>query len=333
MIIDSYREGEIQALITLIELEFPIDTPNNSTYKTFPVNIDEAQKYFRRFRADLASEWKRLQIKNLVEPHKNFWKLTPEGKEIAEQIRKARPPIYYWYREYHSAVENSKAFDEFSRRTFGENLGQHDFTNITQLKMMLEKVRIDENSSVLDIGCGNGRIAEYISDATGAQVTGIDYIPEAIETALKRTASKIDRLSFQISDIENPVETGQSFDLILSIDTMYFSDTDLLLSAWKKLLKPNGQMAIFYLSLDGGNITAALKKSGLAYDAYDLSEEHWNHMQYKHDIAKKMKEKYESEGNLFVWENLMMESVADKSSYDPEKTSMRRYLYIIKARN
>ena len=330
MITDHYREDEIQALITLAELEFPIDTPNNITYKTFPENIDEVQSYFRSFRTDLASAYDSLLTQGIVTPHGDSWMLTPEGKVIAEQVRKARPPIYYWYREYHVAVENSAAFDEFSKRIFGENLGQHDFTDIPQLQMMLEKVGINDKSSVLDIGCGNGKIAEYISDVTGAQVTGVDYIPEAVETALKRTLPKSDRLNFQVRDIENPVETGNSYDLILSIDTMYFSDADILLAAWKKLLKPDGQLAIFYLSLDGSDISAALGKHGLSFDVYDLSAEHWEHMQRKHAIVKEIKEKFESEGNLFVWENLMMESVSDQSPYDPEKTPMRRYLYIVK---
>ncbi|MFC1948089.1 class I SAM-dependent methyltransferase [Chloroflexota bacterium] len=329
MITDHYREDEIQALIALAELEFPVESPNNTTYKPFPKNIDEAQSYFRSFRTDLEAAYKSLQTLGLVKPHKDFRELTPEGKLIAEKIRKARPPIYYWYKEYHSAVENSEAFDEFSRRIFGENLGQHDFTDISQLQMMMDKVKINENSSVLDIGCGNGKIAEYISDVTGAHVTGIDYIPEAVETARKRTSPKSDRLSFQIGDIENPVEAGKSFDLILSIDSMYFSDADILLAAWKKLLKPDGQMAIFYLSLDGNDISAVLEKYGLSYDLYDLSREHWDHMKLKHTIAKEMKGKFESEGNLFVWENLMIESVSDQSPYDPEKTVMKRYLYVV----
>lgn len=333
LITDNYREDEIQALIILAELEFPIDTPNNITYKTFPSNTAEAQRYFRSYQTDLTSAYDTLQAQGMIEPYDNFWKLTSEGKEIAEQVRRARPPIYYWYREYHSAVENSQAFDEFSKRLFGENLGQHDFTDISQLHMMLEKVHLDSGSSVLDIGCGNGKVAEYISDLTGTKVTGIDYIPEAIETARKRTASKSHRLNFQIGDIENPADPGNSFDLVLSIDSMYFSDADILLTVWKQLLKPNSHMVIFYLSLDGSNISAVLEKHGLFYDVYDLSREHWNHMQQKHAIVNKMKEKFELEGNLFVWENLMMESVADQSPYDSEKTPMRRYLYIIKERN
>ena len=67
MITDNYREDEIQALIALVELEFPIDTPNNITYKTFPENIDQAQSYFRSFRTDLASAYKSLQAQSLIE--------------------------------------------------------------------------------------------------------------------------------------------------------------------------------------------------------------------------------------------------------------------------
>jgi hypothetical protein len=46
-----------------------------------------------------------------------------------------------------------------------------------------------------------------------------------------------------------------------------------------------------------------------------------------------MKGKFESEGNMFVWENLVMESVSDQSPYDPENTPMRRFLYIINPEN
>ena len=45
------------------------------------------------------------------------------------------------------------------------------------------------SSRVLDLGCGNGMIAEYLSDQSGAHVTGIDFIPKAIQDARARTRS------------------------------------------------------------------------------------------------------------------------------------------------
>jgi SAM-dependent methyltransferase len=326
---DPYREDEIQALITLAELNFPIDSPNNNSYKTFPKSMTEAQTYFRRFRVDLSVAFNSLHSRGFVSQQRETWGLTPIGKEVADQIRKVRPPIYYWYKDYYSVIDSSDAFSEYSRRVFGKNLGQHGFSDLTQIHMMLEIIQINASSSVLDIGCGNGKIAEYISDLTQASVTGIDYIPEAIEQAKKRTVSKRDRLHFRVGDIETPVYDNEFFDLILSIDSIYFNDPKIMLTCWKRLLKPTGKMAIFYLSLDGSDLSIPLKENSLSYDTYDLSKQNWAHQQLKHTVASEMREAFEAEGNLFVWKNLMMESIPNREAYDPTVSQMRRYLYIV----
>ena len=38
-------------------------------------------------------------------------------------------------------------------------------------------------------GCGDGRIAEYLSDRTGAHMTGLDDISEVIRLARERTSA------------------------------------------------------------------------------------------------------------------------------------------------
>lgn len=330
MLTDSYREDEIQALIALAEISFPIDSPNNNSYKPFPKNMAEAQTYFRRFRVDLSAAFNSLHIKGLVNQQQRTWGLTPIGKEVADKIRKVRPPIYYWYKDYYSAIDSSHAFSEYSRRVFGKNLGQHGFSDLTQIHMMLGIVQLNASSSVLDAGCGSGKIAEYISDLTQASVTGIDYIPEAIIQAEKRTALKRDRLHFRVGDIETPVYDNESLDLILSIDSIYFSDPKVILACWKRLLKPMGRMAIFYLSMDGSDLSIPLREISLSYDTYDLSRQNWEHQQLKYTVASEMQEAFEIEGNSFVWENIMRESIHNQEAYDPTVSPMRRYLYIVK---
>lgn len=330
MLTDSYHEDEIQALITLAELFDPIESSNNNSYKPFPKNMAEAQTYFRRFRVDLSSAFSSLHSKGFIDRKQETWELTSIGKEVATQIRKARPPIYYWYKDYYSSINSSKAFSEYSERVFGKNLGQHGFTDLAQIHNMLEIIQIDVSSSLLDVGCGNGKIAEYISDLTGASVTGIDYIPEAIERAEKRTASKRDRLHFRIGDIANPALGDELYDVILSIDSVYFDDPKTVLASWKKLLNPKGKIAIFYLSLDGSDLSIPLRNNGLSYDIYDFSKQNWEHQQLKHRVVSEMRENFELEGNTFIWENLIMESISSKEPYDPEVTSMKRYLYIAK---
>jgi hypothetical protein len=88
LLTDNYREDEIQALITLAELEFPIDSPNNNSYKPFPQNIEEAQSYFRSFRTDLSAAFTSIHTQGFVKHYGDFWRLTPDGEKIAEQIRK-----------------------------------------------------------------------------------------------------------------------------------------------------------------------------------------------------------------------------------------------------
>jgi ubiquinone/menaquinone biosynthesis C-methylase UbiE len=77
---------------------------------------------------------------------------------------------------------------------------------------------------VLDLGCGNGGIAEYISDMTGARDTGVNFLPEAIRRALERTAAKRLRLAFCEGDIRELDFPASSFNALVAIDTLYFTE-------------------------------------------------------------------------------------------------------------
>jgi ubiquinone/menaquinone biosynthesis C-methylase UbiE len=327
VIIDNYREDEIQALIVMAELTGPVKTPNNNFYKFFPKTMAEAQTYFRRFALDLPAAFETLAEKGLLYKENDKWSLTNTGKAIARDIRRLRPPIWYWYKDFYIAIEKSKAFSEYCRLVFGKDLGQYGFSDINQIHEMLEIVKPDKTSQVLDIGCGNGKITEYISDLTQASVTGVDYIAEAIDQALKRTEGKRNRLNFKVGNIETLDFEGESFDIIMSIDSIFFGkDLKATLASLREILKPDGQMAIFCEE----DLSSALREDGLAYRVYDFSAEHYAHMQLKHRVVSVMQKAFEDEGNTFIWENLMRESIASPEPYNPEISSMRRYLYHVK---
>jgi len=118
MSLNDYREDEIQALIVLAELTDPVENPNNNSYVSFPKNMTEAQTYFRRNAIDLSIAFDSLQRRGFVRQDKDTWFLTPAGKDAADEIRWLRPPIYYWYRDFYTAIENSQAFSEYSSRHF-----------------------------------------------------------------------------------------------------------------------------------------------------------------------------------------------------------------------
>jgi ubiquinone/menaquinone biosynthesis C-methylase UbiE len=332
MLTDNYSEAEIQALIALDEIASPFNNPNDAPHVRAPKNITEAQTYFRRFTLELATAFGVLKTRGLVQETNGEGTLTQTGKKIADELRILRPPIYYWYRDFYAAVENSRAFDVYSRRVFGANFGQHGFSDSNQIQKMLDLLQLNKSSTVLDAGCGNGKMAEYISDLTQASVTGIDYIPEAIEQAIRRTQNKRNRLDFKVANLEYLDFAPETFDAVIAVDTIFFGrKMEATISGLNRILKPGGKMAVFNGDYQEKDFLKALVDNGLTYQIYDLSTEHVQHMLLKHRVVKELEQAFAAEGNTFIWKNLMAESLADlnyrkQPDYDPGK----RYLYIIK---
>lgn len=328
MDIAEFQENEIQALIILSELCDPVETPNNNSYKFYPNTVKEAQTYFRRFTLDISDVYPSLLEKGYVSKEDDAWRLTEEGRLISREVRRARPPIWYWYKDFYMAIETSKVFSEYCERVFGRDMSQHGFCDLAELNFMLDVIKLSRGKRVLDIGCGNGGIAEYISDSTGADVTGIDYIPEAIEQARGRTVGKGDRLHFMVGNLERLAFGRRSYDHIIAIDSIFFGkEMEETVGNLKKLLKPGGTMAVYCDEVLG----AALGANGLDYDAYDRSRELYTHLQLKHRVAQELMGAFEAEGNGFIAGNLLVESLAGEAPYDPGKWDVKRYLYHVRS--
>jgi cyclopropane fatty-acyl-phospholipid synthase-like methyltransferase len=248
-----------------------------------------------------------------------------------------------FYSHYYAAIEHSQAHAAFCERVFGRNLGQHGFMDMQQLELLLAVTRLGPQSRVLDLGCGNGLIAEYISDCTGAHVAGLDYIPDAIRQAQEHTQAKADRLSFFVGDINRLELAPRAFDTILSIDTLYFSqDYVATIRQLKAALKPNGQMAILFshgrepwvpkeefpketLPPDQTPLADALKANGLAFRTWDLTQQDYRLAQLRRQVLTELRPQFEAEGNLFIYENRMGD--AKGISQAIEDGLHARYLY------
>jgi len=110
---------------------------------------------------------------------------------------------------------------------------------------ILEQVKLDKDSRILDIGCGRGKILANLSFKLklSKKPIGLD-IENHKDKSRKIIFKKIDAISF-IS------ETKITFDLILIKQTIHLLKKRQilkLLSICKKKLKPNGKVII--LSLD-----------------------------------------------------------------------------------
>jgi SAM-dependent methyltransferase len=112
------------------------------------------------------------------------------------------------------------------------------------------------DSSVLDIGCGIGRIEHVLAPRVGA-ITGIDVSPGMIAEA-RRRCWNLSNLSFAVCDGRDLAGFAEnSFDLILAVDTFpYLFAADPAIAAAHirdaaRLLRPRGNLVILNASYRG----------------------------------------------------------------------------------
>jgi SAM-dependent methyltransferase len=249
-----------------------------------------------------------------------------------------------FYDAFYTTIEHSQAHHLFCERVYGKDLGQHGFADMEQLELFLQVTQLRPNQRALDLGCGDGRIAEYLSDRSGAHFTGLDYIPQAIEQARQRTVAKAERLDFVVGDINHLDLPPATFDLILSADTIYFSeDYAATLAALKTALKPGGQMAIFFsygrepwvpvdqfpkerLPADQTPLAAALNANKLSFQTWNLTSQDYAQALRRRAALNELKPLFEAENALFIYENRLGDSEGIRQAI--EDGLHARYLYL-----
>ena len=248
--------------------------------------------------------------------------------------------IKSFYNDFFQLAEPSKAHALFCERVYGKNLCQQGMMDMAQLEKLLEVLVLDEHNHVLELGCGNGLITEYISDITGANITGIDISEKAIEQARERTAGKQPRLTFNVQDLNQPDFPDHAFDTIIAIDVLHLlKDLKETLHLIKAILKPNGQMGILFtqrIPADGSmelllpgktKLAQALKENNLNFQTLDLSEQERDHWRKKVRVLEELEPGFEQEGNIFLYKLRLYEA----KSIVKRGNRRSRYLYKVNA--
>lgn len=249
-----------------------------------------------------------------------------------------------FYERFYRAVAGSPAHATFCERVFGRNLCQHGFADMAQIDALIAAAQLQPGQAGLDLGCGNGLIAEYIADRTGAHITGLDYIPAAIQNAQTRTAAKADRLSFVVGDINAlDLPTG-AFDVIVAIDTIYFSnDYAATIGALGRALRPGGRLAFLYShgrepwvpveAFDAGTLPAdktplavALQANGYAFTTQDFTADDDRLARLRKQVLTELQPQFAAEDILFIYDNRLGD--ANGVSQACELGLQRRYLYL-----
>jgi predicted TPR repeat methyltransferase len=103
-------------------------------------------------------------------------------------------------------------------------------------------------SHILDLGCGTGLAARYLSSLHGT-LTGLDISPGMLTKAGQR--NQYDRL-IQAEGVSYLSQCAESYDLIVAFDlVVYIGDLEALFAAVAARLSPGGVFAFSYETQDG----------------------------------------------------------------------------------
>jgi 2-polyprenyl-6-hydroxyphenyl methylase/3-demethylubiquinone-9 3-methyltransferase len=106
-----------------------------------------------------------------------------------------------------------------------------------------------EGRTVLDVGCGGGLLTEALANA-GAQVTGIDMSPEALNAARRHAQQQGLDIVYHNSSAEQFARThAQAFDAVTCMELVeHVPDPDSLVQACSRLVKTGGD--VFFATIN-----------------------------------------------------------------------------------
>ena len=243
--------------------------------------------------------------------------------------------FYDAYENFYAMADQSEAFLSYCKEAFGEDFSQDGFSNVQQIDLILQYTNLDSSSRILDIGCGNGKMLRYLQTKTGAHISGFDYSEHAIQTAQRLHTVNADFRVGVIGEVDYPA--GQ-FDLITSMDTMYFAqDMTAFVSQIKSWLKPGG---VFFAGYQEGDVlpktkdihsaelTKALKANQMPFQFLDITRQTYDLLVQKRQAALHHQSAFEAEGNREWFDLLIAQTECALVPYEQFRQSMARYIYI-----
>jgi SAM-dependent methyltransferase len=165
------------------------------------------------------------------------------------------PPIPLYDSAY---LGNAQAiYREIRSETYDVDLGQTGWMDAEELRRFLPILELTPETRVLEVGCGAGGCALFLSELTGSHVTGIDANPSAIAEARHAVEATKSLASFEQIDASQPLPFRDAcFDAVFSNDAMcHIPDRSRALKEWFRVLKPGGRILFTDAMIVTGPIT------------------------------------------------------------------------------
>lgn len=140
-------------------------------------------------------------------------------------------------------AEHYNTSPDFMKLILGDKLeytcaffdAQHQSLSAAQehkIDLVIERLGILSEHSVLDLGCGWGQLAESVAAKSDARVTGINLSPRQVAYAREHSSSS--RVQFVLTDYEG-YQPSHPFDRVYSIGMLEHVGRGLLDSYFKKI--------------------------------------------------------------------------------------------------
>lgn len=278
-----------------------------------------------------------LEQKNIIAYIDGEFRFTDYGHIVKSEIESETPFYKYEYDNYFTLEQVSKAHSVFCEKVYGIDMSQHGLIDHGELLVLIDKINTFKPTTILDIGCGNGRITEWISQQTQTTCVGIDISSEAVKLANERT-KRNNKLHFIEGNL-NFLKGLQQQDCILFLDTLYYANSIAgTLKQAIELLHHKGRIYAYFsqwimdanykenLLADNTHIAKVLQQLNVNYSYSDLTISGLHHWARKLEILHQMKKDFFDEGSKDLWKYRFREA-SRYANWGDDKYA--RYLYEI----
>lgn len=150
---------------------------------------------------------------------------------------------------------------------------------LNTIRIVSEKLMLNSNSKILDIGTSTGHSALEFSRLLNCEVVGIDINPMSLETAKERLSRfKLNKAKFVLDDATNMKFEDEMFDVVFAGNvTSLVSDRDAALKEYWRVLKPNGYLVavpMYYIKKPSEKLVDDVRKA-IQVNITALYKEDW----------------------------------------------------------
>ena len=154
---------------------------------------------------------------------------------------------------------DSPLMRKLRQEAYGEDIGQHSWVTVDDLRRDIGRLALSPSSRVLDLGCGPGGPLVFLLQVIGCTGTGVDVSDAALEAARQRAASLGigGQLTVCQADMNDPLPLpDHTFDAAVSLDVvLHVRDRLRIFREVARVLAPGGKFLVTDAGVLAGSIS------------------------------------------------------------------------------